>query len=42
MATNKKVQKPNQLSKIDENEEKYDILENDISQIKKYILEKTL
>ena len=40
MATGKEVQPPIQLSKIEDKEEKYDILENDISKIKNYILEK--
>ena len=38
MATGKEVQTPNQLSEIEDKEEKYDILENDISNIKNYIL----
>jgi len=40
MATGKEVQSPVQLSKIVDKEEKYDILEKDISKIKNYILEK--
>jgi threonine synthase len=40
MATGKEVKPPIQLSKIEDKEEKYDILENDISKIKNYILEK--
>ena len=40
MATGKEVQSPIQLSKIVDKEEKYDILEKDISKIKNYILEK--
>jgi len=40
IATGKEVQPPIQLSKIADKEEKYDILENDISRIKNYILEK--
>ena len=40
MATGKEVQPPIQLSKTGDKEEKYDILENDISRIKNYILEK--
>jgi threonine synthase len=40
MATGKEVQPPIQFSKIEDKEEKYDILENDISKIKNYILEK--
>ncbi len=40
MATGKEVKPPIQLSKIVNKEEKYDILENDISKIKNYILEK--
>ncbi len=40
MATGKEVQPPIQLSKITDKEEKYDILENNISKIKNYILEK--
>ena len=42
MATGKEVQKPDQLVQIEDKEEKYDILENNISNIKSYILEKTL
>ena len=40
MATGKDVQTPIQLSKIVDKKEKYDILENNISEIKNYILEK--
>jgi len=40
MATGKDVQTPTQLSKIVDKKEKYDILENNISEIKNYILEK--
>jgi len=40
MATGKDVQTPIQLSKIVDKKEKYDILENNISKIKNYILEK--
>ena len=40
MATGKEVKRPIQLSKIEDKEEKYDILEKDISKIKNYILEK--
>ena len=40
MATGKEVQQPTQLSKIVDKKEKYDILENNISEIKNYILEK--
>jgi threonine synthase len=40
IATGKEVKPPIQLSKIEDKEEKYDILENDISKIKNYILEK--
>ena len=40
MATGKDVQTPTQLSKIENKKEKYDILENNISEIKNYILEK--
>ena len=40
MATGKDVQTPAQLSNILDREEKYDILENNISKIKNYILEK--
>ncbi len=42
MATGKDVQPPIQLSKIEDKEEKYDILENDILKIKNYILEKII
>jgi len=40
MATGKEVKPPIQLSKIEDKEERYDILENDILKIKNYILEK--
>ena len=40
IATGKDVQTPAQLSKILDRKEKYDILENNISKIKNYILEK--
>jgi len=40
MATGKDVQTPAQLSNILDRKEKYDILENNISKIKNYILEK--
>jgi threonine synthase len=40
MATGKDVQTPTQLSEIVDKKEKYDILENNISEIKNYILEK--
>ena len=40
MATGKEVQPPMQLSKIANKEERYDVLENNISKIKDYILEK--
>ena len=40
IATGKEVQSPIQLSKVVDKEEKYDILEKDISKIKNYILEK--
>ena len=42
MATGKEVKPPIQLSKIEDKEEKYDILENDISKIKNYIYSKGL
>ena len=40
IATSKEVNMPNQLSKILNKKEKYDILENNISDVKSYILEK--
>ncbi len=40
IATNKEVNMPNQLSKILNKKEKYDILENNISDVKSYILER--
>ena len=42
MATGKNLQPPSKLFKLEDKEEKYDILENNISKIKKYILEKAL
>ena len=41
-ATGKEIDAPTQLSNITDKEEKFDILDNNISKIKKYILEKTL
>ena len=40
IATSKEVNMPNQLSKILNKKEKYDILENNISDVKSYILER--
>ena len=40
IATSKEVNMPNQLSKILNKKEKYDILENNISDVKSYILKK--
>ena len=40
MATNKEVKTPNQLINILNKKEKYDILENKISEVKNYILGK--
>ena len=40
IATSKEVKMPNQLSKILNKKEKYDILENNISDVKSYILER--
>ncbi len=42
MATGKEVKPPIQVAKIKNKKEKYDILEKDITKIKKYILEKVL
>ena len=39
-ATGKEVSSPKQMKKILDNDEKFDILENDISEVKKYILNK--
>jgi len=41
-ATGKEINAPSQLSNFMDKEEKFDILENNISKIKKYILEKTI
>ncbi len=41
MATGKYLQPPSKFSNLDDKEEKYDILENDISKVKQYILMKT-
>ena len=41
-ATGKEIDAPTQLSNITDKEEKFDILDNNISKIKKYILEKSL
>ena len=40
IATSREVKMPNQLSNILNKKEKYDILENNISDVKSYILEK--
>ena len=40
IATSKEIKMPNQLSNILDKKEKYDILENNISDVKSYILEK--
>ena len=40
IATSKEVNVPNQLNKILNKKEKYDILENNISDVKSYILKK--
>ena len=41
-AIGKEINVPTQLSNIVDKEEKFDIIENNISKIKKYILEKSL
>ena len=41
-ATGKEIHAPSQLSNFMDKEEKFDILENNTSKIKKYILEKVL
>ena len=40
IATGKEVEKPVQLSKIDDKEEKFDVIENSNSEVKSYILSK--
>ena len=40
IATSKEVKMPNQLSNILNQKEKYDVLENNISDVKSYILER--
>ena len=38
--TGKKIKKPSQLSKLIPGKEKYDVLNNHVNTIKKYIIEK--
>ena len=40
IAIGKEVEKPVQLSKIDDKEEKFDVIENSNSEVKSYILSK--
>ncbi len=40
MATSKEIKTPPQLSNTLDKKEKYDILENNLSKVKNYILEK--
>ena len=41
-ATGEEIQMPPQLSNVIDKEEKFDIIENNISKIKNYIIEKTI